>query len=661
MLLPKELGIGTLFGVVRDAVVVASAEAQRIILWNEAATDVFGYSTFEALELRVEDLVPERLRDQHRAGITRYGETGHGPYIDSRRALELPALRKGGEEIYVELSLSPIGPVDGTDDHEQLVLAIIRDITERKRAEEEVRRLNQDLKRLVAERTAQLEATVAQLREKEKMLRRSEERFRALVQHTSDVVTVLKADGTVMYSSPSAERVLGYRPEELLGTNAFDHVQPGDAEVAPSALAQSLCAPRDGSPVLLRARHADGSWRYLEAVGSNLLDHPHVGGIVVNWRDVTERKRAEEELRETSTLFMTLTESMQDGILVEDGSRRVLHANGKFCAMFGVPAPPSALVGADCPEAAEELKGLFAKPRSFVRRIDETIKERRVVASEELPLADGRTFERDYVPILMGGDHVGHMWQYRDATERKRAEEEMQEAKRRLEDLATLRADFTAMVVHELYSPLAVIRMLTEVLAASEFHPATRATTLDGIRTELDSLNTLVADVQQAAAVERDDFTVQPQRITVGELLARAAAFAETLPGDHPLAVRTEAHEQVWADPDRIGQVLRNLLSNAAKYSPDGTPIELRAEPGQAPGRVRIEVADHGYGVHPEDTSRVLEKFGRGRDRSGRKVAGVGLGLYLSQRIVRAHGSELTLSSNPGTGSVFGFELRTVR
>ncbi len=78
-MLPKELGIGKLFEVVRDAVVVASAETQRIVLWNEAASDIFGYSASEARELSVEDLVPERLRDQHRAGITRYGETGHGP------------------------------------------------------------------------------------------------------------------------------------------------------------------------------------------------------------------------------------------------------------------------------------------------------------------------------------------------------------------------------------------------------------------------------------------------------------------------------------------------------------------------------------------------------------------------------------------------------
>ena len=116
----------------------------------------------------------------------------------------------------------------------------------------------------------------------------------------------------------------------------------------------------------------------------------------------------------------------------------------------------------------------------------------------------------------------------------------------------------------------------------------------------------------------------------------------------------------MWADPERVGQVLRNLLSNAAKYSLQGEPIELRAKRIQQ-RTLRIEVADHGIGIRRDDQVRIFEKFGRGRDLEGRKVAGVGLGLYLSRRIIRSHGSELTVSSAPGEGSVFGFELEVVR
>ena len=162
---PEDLGFGTLFESIRDAVIVAEANTQRIVLWNPAAEKMFGYSTSEALELRVEALVPENLKDDHRAGIARYAETGQGPYIDSDNPLELPALKKDDEEIHVELSLSPIEPVDGADDSRRFVLAIIRDVTSRKQAELAIQHLNKDLEKRVTERTAQLADRERQLEE----------------------------------------------------------------------------------------------------------------------------------------------------------------------------------------------------------------------------------------------------------------------------------------------------------------------------------------------------------------------------------------------------------------------------------------------------------------------------------------------------------------
>ncbi len=169
--------------------------------------------------------------------------------------------------------------------------------------------------------------------------------------------------------------------------------------------------------------------------------------------------------------------------------------------------------------------------------------------------------------------------------------------------------------------------------------------------------------------VERDDFDVELRPVPLKLLLDAAAAFFRTLPGDHPLVIEVGTElaqgreELVWADAGRIGQVLRNLLSNAAKYSPEGAPVEIRVmlETSDRAERVRIAVADSGRGIHPDDAARIFEKFGRGRDASGRKVPGVGLGLYLSRRITRCHGGNLAVRSTSGAGSVFAFELEAVR
>lgn len=237
---------------------------------------------------------------------------------------------------------------------------------------------------------------------------------------------------------------------------------------------------------------------------------------------------------------------------------------------------------------------------------------------------------------------------------------------RRLSELATLRADFTAMVAHELGGPLAAIRRLTEMLATDETDPATHRYAVTAIGSETDTLDALVEDVRSSATVEREDFKVEPRPVPIDLLLTDAEIFANALPVEHPVKLcfseDLEPREKVFADPERVGQVLRNLLSNAAKYSPEGTIIELRATRIRGGARrVRLEVADHGPGIHPDDVVRIFEKFGRGRDAGGRKVAGVGLGLYLSRRVVQAHGSDLTVDSKPGEGSVFGFELDLAR
>ncbi|MBA2713375.1 MAG: ATP-binding protein [Rubrobacteraceae bacterium] len=171
-------------------------------------------------------------------------------------------------------------------------------------------------------------------------------------------------------------------------------------------------------------------------------------------------------------------------------------------------------------------------------------------------------------------------------------------------------------------------------------------------------LGVLVDDVRASAAAERDGFALAPRQVPVAGLLSVAASYAEALPGGHRFSIFDESDGIfVLADPGRIGQVLRNLIHNAAKYSPAGSEITLRAEPMEGNRSVRLSVMDWGLGIHPDDLERVFEKFGRGRDPDGRRVGGVGLGLYLSRQIARSHGSDLTVRSAPGDGSAFAFEL----
>jgi signal transduction histidine kinase len=263
----------------------------------------------------------------------------------------------------------------------------------------------------------------------------------------------------------------------------------------------------------------------------------------------------------------------------------------------------------------------------------------------------------------------------RIAAERAKLLTAEQEYSRRLSELAQVRADFNAMVIHELGSPATTIRNFTEVLAEGELRPADQAAIVAMMRSESERMLHLIDDVQSAVAVERDEFSVVPQPVAVRDVLADAAAFASGIRcsgsnngsnngsghGEHEVDIQDETGSAtVLADPMRIGQVLRNLLGNAAKYTPAGTQISLRAIP-TAEGRVRFEVADDGSGIDADDLGRIFEKFGRGHRPTAELIAGKGLGLYLSRRIVRLHGGDLSVTSPPGAGAVFAFDLKTTR
>ena len=157
---------------------------------------------------------------------------------------------------------------------------------------------------------------ISERKEAEDALRRSEERFRSLVQNASDIIVILEAGGTIRYVSPAMERVLGLRTEDVIGKNAMAFVDPVDRTEAMRMFAEAKKVSGIRPPVEFRLRHEDGTWRHLEINRSNLLNDPAVGGVVFNLRDVTDRKVAEEQLRRRA--FHDLLGGLQSRYLLLD-------------------------------------------------------------------------------------------------------------------------------------------------------------------------------------------------------------------------------------------------------------------------------------------------------------------------------------------------------
>lgn len=132
--------------------------------------------------------------------------------------------------------------------------------------------------------------------------------------------------------------------------------------------------------------------------------------------DITKALQAELRLKESENRLSTLIRNLEMAVLLEDENRKIALTNKKFCDMFGIPAKPEDMIGADCKNAAEETKGYFKNPDQFIARIAEILENRETVLSDELELVDGRILERDYIPVISDGKYKGHLWSYRDVT-----------------------------------------------------------------------------------------------------------------------------------------------------------------------------------------------------------------------------------------------------
>jgi two-component system, cell cycle sensor histidine kinase and response regulator CckA len=215
---------------------------------------------------------------------------------------EVQLRKRDGDLLWCRASMSRLDHPE----HGPVWVAVYEDISERKRADELIRAAHRDLQRRVQERTAELSkanaALVYQMAERERAEREKfihQARFRALIEKSADIIIVTSAEGKITYMSPGVKGLLGRDPSELVGANGVELVHSEDRALLREMISDLLAHPAKVINFELRAVHADGSFRRLEATGTNLLADPAVQGLVGNCRDITERKQAEDALRRT--------------------------------------------------------------------------------------------------------------------------------------------------------------------------------------------------------------------------------------------------------------------------------------------------------------------------------------------------------------------------
>jgi PAS domain S-box-containing protein len=278
-----------------DGMITFSRDALSISSLNPAAEQIFGYSALELAGKPITRLLGLPLESLNLTD-TQYARRKFTELLDTEGNDEMVGRRANGTMFPMEVQVTHAqtgGSVFYT--------ATFRDITERKEAEN--------------------------------ALRRNEERFRLLIQNSSDMITIIDPNGTIKYQSPSAENLLGYDAKSMLGESIFAYIHPEDSPIFVEHFSRIIRMPDDDIRIEFRFLSSDSSWRVLQAVCNNQLDTPTIDGIVLNSRDFTQQRAAETALQETETRFRDLFEHSPDAIFVEDLEGNVLDANLAACAL----------------------------------------------------------------------------------------------------------------------------------------------------------------------------------------------------------------------------------------------------------------------------------------------------------------------------------------
>ncbi|MFQ5855805.1 MAG: sensor histidine kinase [Anaerolineae bacterium] len=234
--------------------------------------------------------------------------------------------------------------------------------------------------------------------------------------------------------------------------------------------------------------------------------------------------------------------------------------------------------------------------------------------------------------------------------------EALEAANEELKELDQLKSDFVSMVSHELRAPLTNINGSIELmLADGDMDPESQRTMLRIIGEQSARLTRLVQGILNVSRIEVRKLEIHPAVVDVRPLMEKVIGNLTQSEVIHTFHLPTGQLPLVWADPDRLEEILANLIDNAVKYSPDGGAIELTAR--ESDSRLIISVSDPGVGIPPKELLKIFEKFHRVDRGDARTTYGHGLGLYISKRFIEAHGGDIWVESQLGKGSTFSFTL----
>jgi polar amino acid transport system substrate-binding protein len=489
-------------------------------------------------------------------------------------------------------------------------------------------------------------------------LAEAEERSRLLLESAGEGIFGAGKDGLVNFINPAGLKMLGYKDYEVIGQKIHPLIHHSYAEGSPYPVEK---CPMYHSLTRGTMSHIDDEvlWRKdgtsfpVEYTSVPVRKDGSVMGSVVLFRDITERKQAEEELQKLSSAV----EQSQVSVVITDPDGTVEYVNPKFTEVTGYRAEE--VIGQN-----PRVLNAGIQPTEFYKDMWDTIIAGDVWEGEFAnKKKNGDIFWENATisPIRNSANRVTHFVAVKeDITDRKRAEQELKKAKEAAEEATKAKSDFLANMSHEIRTPMNAIIGMSHLCLGTELEPRQRDY-IEKVYSSAQSLLGIINDILDFSKIEAGKLDMEAIPFRLDEVLDNLGNLAAIKAQEKGLELLFNTHPDVpralIGDPLRLGQILINLTGNAVKFTEEGE-IVIRTEPVSVTNdevEIKIAVQDTGIGMTSEQVGKLFRSFSQADTSTTRKYGGTGLGLAISKKLVEMMGGDIRVESETGKGSAFIF------
>ncbi len=490
-------------------------------------------------------------------------------------------------------------------------------------------------------------------------LEQNEKRFKTLVENGNDAIAILDQNLSITYLSPNNKRIFGYDLEELQSNREMKGTHPEDKDMIRDVFSKIARMPGATISFEWRRWHKEGRWLWLEAQATNLFDDPNINGILINYRDITERKNSEEQLGRSEKIYKTIASSITGSVIIMvDSDYRYLLVEGDMLGKFGYTK--EALLGQVIydvipPDRYKEIQPELERVFRGEYFTTETSRDGYDIITRFVPLLDEHN--KVYSALMVSIDVTQIKQIQRELAElNKDLELKVMHRTEQLEAANKELESFSYSVSHDLRAPLRAIHGYTQILQ-NEYSPQIDEEgnrLMKRVLANTRKMGQLIDELLTFSRLGKKELA--KHSYSMKDLVNGIVADLTAAENGRDIDIRIGDLPDVLSDSTTIKQVWTNLISNAIKYTRLKEEAAIRIEAEEKVDEVIYVVKDNGAGFDMNYVDKLFGVFQR--LHSEEEFEGIGVGLAIVQRIVARHGGRVWAEGKEGEGATFYFALK---